>query len=150
MSDIDGNAEYAKWQEMYGHMTATELCRAMAKVREQKDDLEAEAAGVAREHEWLSKVAIPDKFAEDGIKNMNIDGIGRINLTADIYASVKAGKKEEAYQWLQDVGSGDLIQPSVPPSTLKAFLKGLVKKGEEVPDSLFNCTPYQMARITKT
>jgi hypothetical protein len=80
---------------------------------------------------------------------MNIDGVGRISLRADIYASVKSGMKETAYTWLSDVGAGDLIQDSVPPSTLKAFLKNRLKAGEDIPEDLFNVTPYQQATLTK-
>lgn len=149
MDDESNGSEYAKFAEVYAGHTAVDLIRAMARLREEKDRIEDEAKGVSREYEYITKVAIPEKFAEDGVTLMKVDGIGRCNLTADIFASVKAGMKEKAYLWLSDVGSGDLIQPSVNSSTLKAFLKGRMKKAEEIPEDLFNVTPFQQARITK-
>lgn len=138
-----------KFQKIYESMTTLELIRAMAKVRAEKDNLDMELKGVTAEHEYLSKIAIPEKFAGEGIKNMRVEGIGRISLRPDIYASVKAGRKERAYLWLKDIGSGSLIQDSVPPSTLKAFLKARIISGDEIPEDLFNATAYTVATITK-
>lgn len=150
MSKDDQPSEYTAFQNLYSKHTTLELIRAMAKVRGEKDTLDAELSGVSKEYEYLTKIAIPEAFENDGIKNMNVEGLGRVALRADIYASIKAGQKEAAYQWLSDIGSGDLIQPTVPPSTLKAFIKARIKKAEELPDDLFNITPFQQASITKT
>lgn len=137
------------WATFYANSTTLELIRAMHKVRKQKDDLDYELKSTTAELEFLAKIAIPEKFAEEQIKNMNVDGIGRVGLRADAYASIKAGLKEKAFEWLSDIGSGDLIQPQVAPSTLKAFLKGRLKAGEDIPEELFNFSPYQTATITK-
>lgn len=149
MDDSQGDSEFAKFAELYSGHSAVDLIKAMARLRAEKDAAEDEAKGISREYKYITEVAIPEKFAEDGVSIMKVDGIGRCNLAADIYASVKAGQKEAAYQWLSDIGSGDLIQPAVPPSTLKAFLKGRIKSAEDIPEEFFNCTPYQVARITK-
>jgi hypothetical protein len=145
----DDNGEFAAFAKLYGDYSTLDLITAMVRLREQKDNAEEHAKAIAREYEFITKTAIPEKFAEDGIKNINVEGIGRVQLRADIYASVKSGAKEQAYAWLSDVGSGDLIQPSVPPSTLKAFLKGRLKAGEDIPEELFNVNPFQQASITK-
>lgn len=150
MEDDDSGSEFAKFAQLYSGHSTVELIKAMARVRKEKDDAEDVAKGIGREYEFLSKVAIPEKFAEEGVTIMKVDGIGRVNLAADIYASIKAGMKEKAYLWLSDIGSADLIQAAVPPSTLKAFLKSRIKAAEDIPEDLFNCTPFQQARITKT
>jgi hypothetical protein len=150
MSNDDQPNEFAAFQNLYSKHTTLELIKAMAKVREHKDALDAELKGVGKEYEFLARIAIPEAFENDGIKNMNVDGIGRVALRADIFASIKAGQKEKAYEWLQDIGSGDLIVPQVAPSTLKAFLKARIKKGDENPEDLFNISPFQSASITKT
>jgi hypothetical protein len=148
--EVKKDQEFNEFMEFYREYDTLELIRAMAKIREQKDAIESEAKAVAREYEFLTKVKIPEAFDNDGIKNMSVDGIGRISLRTDIYASIKAGHKEEALQWLSDIGSEDLIQPTVNSSTLKAFLKGRIKSGEDTPEEFFNITPYQQATITKT
>ena len=144
MSDV------AKFQELYSDFTTRELILKMRDLREQKDDMDKELSGVTAEYEYLTKIAIPEKFSEEGIKNMNLEGVGRISLRTDIYASVKADAKARALEWLGDIGSGDLIQPTVNSSTLKAFLKNRIKAGEDIPEDLFNVTPYQQATITKS
>jgi len=140
----------SEFQKFYEDYTTLELVRKMKSLREQKDTMDTELKGVTAEYEFITRIAIPEKFTEEGIKNMNVDGVGRVGLRADIYASVKAGAKADAYQWLSDIGSQDLIQPAVAPSTLKAFLKDRIKAGLDIPEEFFNCTPYQMATITKT
>jgi hypothetical protein len=139
----------AKWQEFYRGWAPVELSKKFATLRARKEDVEEELSDINSELEYLAKVAIPETFTDQGLKNMNIDGVGRISLRADIYASVKSGMKETAYTWLSDIGAGDLIQDSVPPSTLKAFLKTRLKAGEDIPEDLFNVTPYQQATLTK-
>jgi hypothetical protein len=140
---------YAEWQEFYKEYGTIELVRAMNKIREQKDALELELKETNREFEFLSKVKIPEAFENDKIKNLSVEDIGRISLRTDIYASIKAGHKEEALRWLSDIGSENLIQPTVNSSTLKAFLKGRIRNGEDTPEEFFNITPYQQAVITK-
>lgn len=133
----------------YEGKTTVELVTALRDTRIRKDAADKEAKAVGAEYDYLSKVLIPQRFADEGLKNLTVKGVGRVSLTADIYASVKAGMKEEFYAWLDDTGSGDLIQRQVPPSTLKAFIKGLIKGGNEYPEDLVNVTAYQRASLTK-
>lgn len=143
---MEENSEFGAF---YAQFTTLEACRRLAEMRRDKDNAEAELTALNKEIDFVSKVLLPGKFQDEGIKNLSIDDVGRISLRADIYASVKSGKQVEARQWLSDVGSGDLIQPTVNPSTLKAFLKARIKAGEEYPEDIFNVTPYQQATITK-
>jgi hypothetical protein len=146
----DGEFDFAKMAALYEGHSLTELIGAMHRLREQKEALELEIKGVNREYEYVSRTLIPEKFNAEGIKKMDVTGIGRVSLRADIFASIKSGQKESAYQWLSDIGSGDIIQPAVAPSTLKAFLKNRLKSGEDIPEEMFNVTAYQQATITKT
>lgn len=140
----------SKWQEFYSSYTSVELGKRFHKLRKEKELAEASLGDLNKELEFLAKVAIPEKFTDEGLKNLNLEGIGRISLRADIYASIKAGQKDAAYTWISDIGAGDLIQDSIPPSTLKAFLKNRLKAGEEYPEDLFNVTAYQQATLTQS
>jgi hypothetical protein len=81
---------------------------------------------------------------------MTIDGLGRLGLTSDVFARIVTERRADAYQWLSDHGFGDLIQPTVNSSSLKATMRKLIKDGKEsIPDDLFIVTPYQRASITK-
>lgn len=92
---------------------------------------------------------VPGKMDEEGIANVKYDGIGKVCLQGDLYASIKAANKAEAYEWLDDNGYSSLIQPTVNASSLKATLKKRFKDGEEIPEDLFTVTPYTRAQITR-
>lgn len=93
--------------------------------------------------------AIPEKMDGDGITSVRYEGIGRVGLTGDMLVSVKGGAKEALYAWLKDNGLGDLVQPSINSSTLKAFVKRRIKDAKPYPEGFLNVTPITRASITK-
>lgn len=101
--------------------------------------------------EWnaLRLHLIPAMMEDQGIENLTVEDLGRLGLTADLYVSIKSGKKEEFFTWLNKHKLGDLIQDSVNPSTLKSFVKGRMDAGKEIPGDLLNVTPFTRASITK-
>ena len=122
------------------------------KLRELKTDLEEledQAKAVRGLKDFIEKVALVEAMESTGIPNFKVAGIGRVNLRGDLYVSIKSGMKEDAYRWLEDNGRGDLIQPQVNASTLKASVKAAIEKGESFPDGLFNITPYTTAVLTR-
>lgn len=137
------------WGKFYEGYTTLDLIRRFAKLQQQKEAMDTEVKNLGQEIDYLAKVAIPTHFTDEGIKNMNVEGLGRVSLRSDIYASIKAGMKDQLFRWLDDIGSKDLIQPGVNPSTLKAFIKERIKKGEDYPEDFVNVTAYQQASITK-
>lgn len=102
-----------------------------------------------KEFDNLRQVVIPDEMDAAGISSANFPGIGRLTLTADLFAGIQPEQQQAAYQWLHDNGHGDLIKDYVHPSTLKAFIKELMEQGENLPEELFKATPYQRASVTK-
>ena len=117
--------------------------------KEDLENLKAHQSAAQKRFDEIRKVKIPALMEEMGLDGTKVTGIGRISLRQEAYASMNKERKPEAYAWLEENGHGDLIQPTVNGSTLKAFLKEQVKKGEIIPDELFNFTPYEMATITK-
>lgn len=93
--------------------------------------------------------AIPNTMDAEGIDHITYDGIGRVGLTGDMFVSIKPGMKEQLFAWLKSRKLGSLIQPAINGSTLKAFIKGRVKNGEELPSEYCNITPVTRASITK-
>ena len=81
---------------------------------------------------------------------MKVEGVGRVGLTSDLYASIAPDQKGAAYEWLSDNGHGDVVQPTVNSSTLKALMKSIIKSGKEIPSELFKVTPFTRASITKS
>lgn len=141
--------ENNEFESKYSSMELEDIIRSMKVMMSDKEAVEETLKVINKEFDYLRLSLIPKIFEDRGISNMKLDGIGRVGLTADIYASIPADKREEAYQWLSDTGHGDLIGSTVNASTLKAFLKGQLLKGEELPDGLFKVTPFTRASITK-
>lgn len=146
MSSLEENQQF---EEQYSHLDTLSLIREMKSVQVEKDSVDELLSALNKRYDYLRLKAIPDRFDNEGITNMKVEGVGRVQLTADLYASIKSGKKEEAYQYLSDTGHGDVIQPSINPSTMKATIKAMIQKGEEVPEELFTVTPFSRASITK-
>jgi len=132
-----------------GDLGAQDLIREMHKLRTIKDAADLIAKQLGARYDYLRLAAVPAAFESEGLRNIKLEGIGRVSLRGDIYAAIQPGQKSEAYQWLDDNGRGDLIQSTVNASTLKATLKKMLESGEEIPENLFRVTPFTMATITK-
>lgn len=134
--------------KQYDELPPIELIRKMNELRSQIDALEAQLKPLNRHHNFLRMIKIPAKFDDEGVSLIRVDGVGRCNLTTDLFARVDSTRTEEAYQWLRDTGHGDVIKPSIHPSTFKALCKAMLVNGEEYPDT-FRIVPYSKAVITK-
>lgn len=91
---------------------------------------------------------IPEKMDETGVESVTYEELGRLGLTGDLYVSVKEGARDPFHAWLHKHKLGDLITDTINSSTLKAFVKGRMQAGKEIPEYL-NVTPYSRASITK-
>ena len=138
--------EYSK----YDGVSLVDLVHAMSTLQNRKEALEDQLKIVNKEFDFLRITKIPAKMEEDGVDRINVTGIGRVSLTADMHVSVKADHKSEFFTWLRDNGRGDLLQENINPSTLKAAVKKMFREGEEVPDQLLNVSPFTRASITRT
>lgn len=125
-----------------------------AKDFKESADLIAKEAG--RVYDYLRLALVPARFEEDGISNMKVDGVGRVQLASDLYAGIMKGTdkegrslEEKAFEWLDDNGRGDVVKKTVNSSSLKAILKGMITKGEEIPAELFKADPFTRASIVK-
>lgn len=128
-------------------MTLHAMAENMKLLQAEKEEVEASLSLINARLDVLRFEAIPNKMDEDGIERVKFEGIGRVSLTADMFLSVN--DKQALYEWLRDNGFGDLIQDNVNPSTLKAFVKGRMKEGKDVPAEYLNITPITRASITK-
>lgn len=133
----------------YSGYTLNELIVAMDKAQQNKEAMEERMKQLNARFDYLRLNAVPNKMDEEGVSNLTLEGIGRVGLTSDAYASIKTGQKEHAWEWLQDTGHGDLITETVNASSLKAALKQMVAKGEIIPEEFFNFTPFTRASITR-
>lgn len=131
-------------------MSTVELIAAMSTLQNRKEALEEQLKILNREYDFLRITKIPTRMEDEGIDRINMPGIGRVALTADMHVSVKAGMRDKFYEWLRDNGRTDLIQENVNPSTLKAAVKKMFRDGEEIPEGMLNVSPFTRASITRT
>lgn len=143
-------SEYDDAVKRYEVMSYKDLAIEFQALKQIKADAKLEAAAVEEKFDALTKQVIPDKMTEEGIKTIAIDGVGRLQLSAQAYCSTKAGMKDALFDWLIENDFKDLITDVVNASTLKAFIKEQLNLGEKVPpDEIINYDPYLRASVVK-
>lgn len=124
-----------------------EYAKEMRKLQDIKEQLSEELKNINIRLDELRLKLIPDLMAEEDIRNVTFEGIGRVQLAFDVYASIK--DKEKGYEWLRESGYEDVIKPYIQPSTFTALVKEAMKKGESFPEEIFNISPFVRASIVK-
>lgn len=143
-------SEYDDAVKRYEVLSYKDLALEFQALKQIKADAKLEAALVEEKFDALTKQVIPDKMTEEGIKTIAIDGVGRLQLSAQAYCSTKAGMKDALFDWLIENDFKDLITDVVNASTLKAFIKEQLNLGEKVPpDEIINYDPYLRASVVK-
>jgi hypothetical protein len=138
-------------QEFYKEMEGKKLVDLVGVMNVMRIELDAATAiktELQAKYDALRLNIVPSAMDNDGVSNITVEGIGRVGLTPDIYASI--ADKEEAYKWLRENQHGDIIKDTINAGTLKATLKEILKKGTGLPpDGIFKITPFTRASITK-
>lgn len=138
-----------QYLQLYGEKSIVELATFLRELKDLKEAQEADLKDTNMAIEAITKVLLPQKMDEQGIQNVKIDGVGRIGLRGEVYASILAENRELAYDWLRSTGRAALITNTVNPSTLKAAAKEWLKNGEEIPEFI-KITPATVATLTRT
>jgi len=131
------------------NLSLTDQIKIMKEKREIMDDLKAQHAAAQIIYDFVSIKIIPDVMEEMEVEQQTVTGVGRINIRADIWCSVKKGSKDALHEWMREHDMEDLIVEGINSSTLKAWVKEQTKKAQAVPNDLINITPYSRAVITK-
>jgi hypothetical protein len=116
------------------------------------ENMDAARAPFAAAYEIVRKQIIPAHAENSGssvlVRQFTSDYRGRVQLQSDLYVQVLS--PQEAQQWLQDNGHGDLIKPSVHAGSLKAAMKRRIQTAQGTPpEDLFKLTPFKFAMITR-
>lgn len=125
------------------------LCAQMKALQGRKDELETQLSDVNKALDELRLRKIPTLMESLDVKNATFEGLGRVQLASDLYASTREGKKEDAIQWLHDCGYGGMITTTYNASSLKALLRRMLVEGVNIPDDIFNVAPFVRASIVK-
>lgn len=146
-NELSFNETKEQYRRLYKDLELKELAESMQDLQESKVRFEKAMTEINAQLDVLRLELIPTKMEAEGITNVNFEEIGRITITADAY--VRLGDKAEFKDWAEANNMGDLFQPTINSSTLKAWAKRRVKQGEEVPECVI-MTPFQRASITRT
>ena len=130
-----------------GKSVIHELATEMRALQTRKDEVSEVLQGINARLDEIRLRLIPDAMNDADIRSVTFEGIGRVQLAMDLFASIK--DKAAGYEWLQEHGFDGLIQPYVQPSTFKAEVKRAIKDGQEFPEELFTITPFMRASIVK-
>lgn len=145
----DAANPFDAFREKYGNMTISELVTKMREVQTAHESATLTAKLIGKELDFLRLALIPERCEEQNVGGMKVEGVGRLNLTSDMYVSVKSGKVNAAMEWLRDIGKGDIIKEQISSSSLKAIVKKMTIDGKEIPSDLINATAFTRASITK-
>lgn len=127
-----------------------DMAQWMIELKRELEEASGVKVSIGKLFDRLRQEIIPNKMEDMGIISANLEGIGRIGVTADMWTSIPINTKEAAYQWLKDNDFGDIIKPAVNGATFKALVKEQIKIGKVIfPDNLFKITPYMRASVTK-
>lgn len=148
--NLDIGHRMAMYEERHKGLTLQQLAAEMKVVEDVIDYIDAIGKHLTAEYDTIRLKLIPDKMDSENIESpFTVTGVGRVVLTPDAYVRVPADKQEALYKWLRENNLGDLIQGSVNASTLKASVKGWMKKGTPYPTDIISVTPFTRASITK-
>ena len=136
-------------EELFGGLTLVEAIRAMYEAMNEKEKQDEIAKEAGKKFDYLRLNLVPKLADDNGVTSMSVDDVGRMTIAGDLYVSIPANQKENAYQWLSDTGHGDLITTTINASTLKAAVKAMIVGGEELPEEMFKVTPFSRASITR-
>jgi hypothetical protein len=125
------------------------MCARMKDLQDRKAALEDSLTDINKELDKIRTKEIPEAMEALELRNATFEGLGRVQLATDLYASTKEGKKEAAIQWLQDCGYDNMIVETYNASSLKALFRRMIADGAEIPDDVFNVTPFIRASIVK-
>jgi len=135
-----------KYRVTHAGKGLAQLAEAMDDARNRKAELEERLKEVNAEFDVLRLELVPGVMEADGIERAVVSGVGRVTLTGDMH--VRVSDLPTFYEWLHENGLQDLIKETVAPATLKAFAKGRIKEGKELPESV-SVSPFTRASITK-
>lgn len=127
-----------------------EYTRAFVRVRGVKDRLDEVVKAFNSVYEELKTIKLPAKFEEAGVPTINLDEGFRVTVGHRLFASIKGGMKEEAYQWLRDNDLADLVTETVNASTLSAVAKSMAEENRELNEDLFSVAILPTTSVTKT
>ena len=128
-------------------LSINELAEEMSKLAAVYADLDQQAATIYLKWDAIRKLHIPAKMDELGIESIKIKDIGTVGFRSDAWCTTLDALG--LAKWLRTNKHKELIKESVNASSLKSFLKELIKEGKTLPpEEIVKFTPYSYVSIT--
>ena len=128
--------------------TLNDLIRAQHYARQEHDKYKKISSDWEKLYDLLSIHVVPARMEEEGEEGKKLKDVGRVELRSNMWTSTKDAAALR--RWLEEHDLGDIVVPSVNGSTLKALLKEMIERGQDIPDeSIVEITPYTRAVIVK-
>lgn len=122
----------------------------MDQLKRKIDELGAEKSRLQKEYDAIRYKDLPSLMEQAEIESIRVRNVGTVYIEGGVDVSIPADKREEAYQYVEEVlEAGEIIKPFIQSSTLKANGKLWVMEGRELPEELFKVRPYQLAKILR-
>lgn len=137
------------YAESMKRLPIVELIREMARIKKDLEKAKKAKTDFQKQFDIIRLNILPDKMEEEGISTTTLSDVGRVSLSSDLYFSIPAEKRDDAYKWLRNHGHGDIIKETVNSSIGKKFAKEMLLAGETLPDTIFKVTPFTRASLTK-
>ncbi len=104
-----------------------ELVTLQDTIKDTIDTLKGFKTALEKRYDTLRLSILPEKMDEEEVANITVTGVGRAYIQSDLYFSIPAETKEDAYDWLKDHGHEDIVQETVNSSSGKAWAKQMIK-----------------------
>ncbi|HET9869565.1 MAG TPA: hypothetical protein VFR02_03585 [bacterium] len=103
---------------------------------ERIEKLKAEAKALEEQADELDRRMVEELQAA-GERVVHLDGVGRMQLDAQLFVNVLAANKPEVLAWLKGDPEGTaLVREDFSHSSLKAFVKERIAAGKEIPSTV--------------
>lgn len=130
---------------------AVSSARSFVVLHRLKDKLEELDKTFSALYEQYKKEVLPELFEDEGITSLPLAEGFRVGIRGDFRASIREGKREEAYAWLKQNGLSNLITDTVNSSSLSAAARyESEENGKDFPEALFNVAIIPTTSVTKT
>ena len=120
-------------------MKENELLSAVLEARQKVGELDA-LLSEAKEKKESAEMALIEYMDNLELKSFKSSVLNCTAIRKEtLYVSIEKDKKDEALRWIsEDCGRSDMVKPSIHNKTLSSFISDLLKKGEKIPQDLFN------------
>lgn len=114
-----------KWFTQYKDQSYPALARRMKELATLSAAAERQRKDLNAELDVIRLKVVPERFAEDELLSIRIEGIGTLGVAGDMHCTMLNDKKPELFEWLRNNDYGDLIKEGVNASSLKSLVKEL-------------------------